>query len=144
MRAINEEAPHPIGQLKRVSIRFGEVSPCADAGIASSTFDRRRSRAMPKLSMNTTKLMNPIVEIPAITDDAGLSSPNKPVSTPSSKPSQPIQRGSARVIRTATVYSGTTTPQPRNLPTALVTRARAAKVSAVAASVACPAGSAAM
>jgi hypothetical protein len=99
---------------------------------------------MPKLSMNTTKLMNPIVEIPAITDDAGLSSPNKPVSTPSSNPSQPIQRGSARVIRTATVYSGTTTPQPRNLPTALVTRARAAKVSAVAASVACPAESAAM
>ena len=98
---------------------------------------------MPKLSMNTTKLMNPIVEIPAITDDAGLSSPNKPVSTPSSNPSQPIQRGSAQVIRTATVYSGTT-KQPRNLPAALVTRARAAKVSAVAASVACPAGSAAM
>jgi hypothetical protein len=143
MRAINEEAPHPIGQLKRVSIRFGEVSPCADAGLLRG-LERRRSSAMPMLSMNTTKLMNPIVEIPAITDDAGLSSPNKPVSTPSSNPSQPIQRGSARVIRTATVYSGTTTPQPRKLPAALVTRAGDAKVSAVAASVACPAESAAM
>jgi hypothetical protein len=71
-RAINEEAPHPIGQLKRVSIRFGEVSPCADAGLLRG-LERRRSSAMPMLSMNTTKLMNPIVEIPAITDDAGHS-----------------------------------------------------------------------
>jgi hypothetical protein len=99
---------------------------------------------MPMLSMKTKKPMKPMLEIAAITDDAGLSSPNHPASAPTSRPSHPIHRGNARVVRMATAYSGTTTPKPRKLPAALVTRAMAAKVSAVAASVACPAGSAAM
>jgi hypothetical protein len=90
------------------------------------------------LSMKTKKPMNPMLEIVEITDDAGLSSPNQPASAPTSRPSHPIHRGSARVVRMATAYSGTTTPKPRKLPAALVTRAMAAKVSAVAASVACP------
>jgi len=90
---------------------------------------------MPMLSMKTKK---PMLEILAITEDAGLSSPNRPSSAPTSRPSHPIHRGSARVVRMATAYSGTTTPKPRKLPAALVTRAMAAKVSAVAASVACP------
>jgi hypothetical protein len=99
---------------------------------------------MPMLSMKTKKPMKPMLEIAAITDDAGRSSPNHPASAPTSRPSHPIHRGNARVVRMATAYSGTTTPKPRKLPAALVTRAVAAKVSVVAASVACPAGSAAM
>jgi hypothetical protein len=40
---------------------------------------------MPMLSMKTKKPMKPMLEILAITDEAGLSSPNHPVSTPTSK-----------------------------------------------------------
>ena len=43
---------------------------------------------MPMLSMKTKKPMKPMLEILAITDDAGLSSPNQPASVPTSKPSQ--------------------------------------------------------
>jgi len=122
-----------------------QLGACANAWVASLSGERRRSRAMPMLSMKTKKPMKPMLEIVEITDDAGLSSPNQPASAPTSKPSHPIHRGSARVVRMATAYSGTTTPKPRKLlPAALVTRAMAAKVSAVAANVACPAGSAAM
>jgi hypothetical protein len=74
------------------------------------------------LSMKTKKPMKPMLEILAITDDAGLSSPNQPANAPTSKPSHPIHRGNARVVRMATAYSGTTTPKPRKLPAALVTR----------------------
>ena len=72
-------------------------------------------------------------------DLAGLTSR---ASRPTSRPNHPIHRGSARVLRMAAPYIGTTTPQPRKLPAALVTRAVAANVSATAASVACPPGSA--
>jgi len=48
------------------------------------------------LSMKTKKPMKPMLEILAITDDAGLSSPNHPASAPTSSPSHPIHRGSAR------------------------------------------------
>ena len=89
------------------------------------------------LSMKAKKPMKPMLEILAITDDAGLSKPNHPASAPTRRPSHPIHRGSVRVVRMATAYSGTTTPKPRKLPAALVTRATAANVSAVAASVAC-------
>jgi hypothetical protein len=58
---------------------------------------------MPMLSMKTKKPMKPMLEILAITDDAGLSSPNHPASAPTSKPSHPIHRGSARVVRMASV-----------------------------------------
>src|SRR5215213_11560308 len=92
----------------------------------------------PLLSMKTKKPMKPMLEIVEITDDAGLA--DHPASAPTSRPSHPIHRGNARVVRIATAYSGTTTPQPRKLPAALVTRAVAAKVSAAAASVACSAG----
>ena len=88
--------------------------------------------------------MKPMLETAEITDDAGLSSPNQPASAPTSRPSHPIHRGSTRVVRMATAYSGTTTPQPRKFQAALITRAIAAKVSAVTASVACPARSASM
>jgi hypothetical protein len=37
---------------------------------------------MPMLSMKTKKPMKPMLEILAITDEAGLSSPNHPASTP--------------------------------------------------------------
>ena len=94
------------------------------------------------LNMKTNKPMKPMLEITEITDDAGLSSPSQPASAPTSRPSQPIHRGSTRVVRMATAYSGTTTPQPRKLPAALLTRAMAAKVWAVAPSVAFPPGSA--
>ena len=79
---------------------------------------------MPMLSMKTKKPMKPMLEIAEITDDAGLSRPSHPASAPTSRPSHPIHRGSARVVRMATAYSGTTTPKPRKLPAALVTRAR--------------------
>ena len=55
---------------------------------------------MPMLSMNTKKPMKPMLEIPAITEDAGLSSPNHPARAPTSKPSHPIHRGSVRVVFT--------------------------------------------
>jgi hypothetical protein len=126
---------HALGVSKRIYAAFGQLGACADAWVASSICERRRSRAMP---MKTKKPMNPMLEIVEITDDAGLSSPNQPASVPTSRPSHPIHRGSARVVRMATAYSGTTTPKPRKLPAALVTRAMAAKVSAVAANVACP------
>ena len=73
------------------------------------------------LNMKMKKPMKPTVEIPEMTDDAGLSSPNHPARTPTSRPSQPIHRGSARVVRMATAYSGMTTPQPTKFPAALVT-----------------------
>jgi hypothetical protein len=130
-----------LGASKRVYAAFGQLGACADAWVTSSTFERRRSRAMPILSMKTKKPMKPMLEMLAITDEAGLSSPNQPASAPTSRPSHPIHRGSARVVRMATAYSVTTTPKPRKLPAVLVTRAMAAKVSAVAASVACPPGS---
>ena len=88
---------------------------------------------MPMVSMKTKKPTKPMLEILAIADDAGLSSPNHPASAPTSRPSHPIHRGNACVVRMATAYSGTTTPKLRKLPAALVTRAAAAKVSAVAA-----------
>jgi hypothetical protein len=88
--------------------------------------------------------MNPMLERPEITDDAGLSSLNHPASNPTSRPNQPIHRGNARVVRIATAYSGTTTPQPKKIAGS-VGHQVAAKVSAVAAaSAACPAGSAAI
>jgi hypothetical protein len=120
---------------------LGQVGGCDDAWLASSTLERRRSSAIPMLNMKTKKPMKPMLEILEITDDAGLSSPSQPASAPTSRPSQPIHRGSTRVVRMATAYSGTTTPQPRKLPAALLTRAMAAKVSAVAPSVAFPPGS---
>jgi hypothetical protein len=72
------------------------------------------------LSMKTKKPMNQMLEIPEITDDGGLSSPNHPASARTSKPSHPIHRGSARVVRMATAYSGTTTrpPSTSNVDTA--------------------------
>ena len=59
---------------------------------------------MPMLSMKTTK---PMLDMPEMIDDAGLSSPNPPAS----RPSQPIQRGARgqqgghRVQRTTTPHS---------------------------------------
>jgi hypothetical protein len=38
------------------------------------------------LNMKTKKPTKPTLEIPEITDDAGLSSPNHPASTPTSRP----------------------------------------------------------
>jgi hypothetical protein len=90
---------------------------------------------MPMLRMKTKKPMKPMLEILEITGDAGLSSPNHPASALTSRPSYPIHRGNARVVRMATAYSGTTTPQFRKSPVALVTR-----VMAAAASGACSAG----
>jgi hypothetical protein len=55
------------------------------------------------LNMKTKKPTKPMLEIPEITDDAGLNSPNHPASTPTSRPSHPIHRGSARVVRMASV-----------------------------------------
>ena len=40
-------------------------------GLPISTFERRRSRAMPMLSMKTKKPRKPMLETPAITEDAG-------------------------------------------------------------------------
>jgi hypothetical protein len=54
---------------------------------------------MPMLSMKTKKPMKPMLAIPEITDEAGLSSPNQPASAPTSRPNHPIHRGSARVVR---------------------------------------------
>jgi len=48
-------------------------------------FERRRSSAMPMLSMKTKNPMKPTLETAEITDDAGLSSPNHPASAPTSK-----------------------------------------------------------
>jgi hypothetical protein len=96
------------------------------------------------LSMNTKKLMKPSEEIPEITSDAQPSWPSQPPSNPTTRPSHPIHRGRARVVRIATAYIGTATPQPRKFPALLVTSAVAAKVSAVPASAACRAGSAYM
>jgi Domain of unknown function (DUF222) len=56
------------------------------------------------------------------------------------RPSHPIHRGSARVVRMAAAYGGTTTPKPRKLPGSVGHQAMAARVSAVAARVACPPG----
>jgi hypothetical protein len=78
----------------------------------------------------------------SVRDRRRSSSPNQPASAATSRPSYPIYRGSARVVRMATAYSGTPTPKSRKLSAALITRAMAAKVSAVAANVACPARSA--
>jgi hypothetical protein len=93
------------GQPKRSLCGACQVGVCADTWVTPSSCERRRSRAMPMLSMKTKK---PMLKILAITDDAGLSSPNQPASAPTSSPSHPIQRGSARVVRMATAYSGTT------------------------------------
>ncbi len=60
---------------------------------------------MPMLSMKPKKPIKPMLEIPEITDDAGLSSPNHPASAPTSRPSQPIHRSNARVVRMATAHS---------------------------------------
>ena len=89
---------------------------CADVWVESSSFERRRSSAMPMLSMKTKKPMKPMFAIVAITDDAGLSSPSHPANPPTSRPSHPIHRCSTRVVRMATAYRGTTTPKLRKLP----------------------------
>jgi hypothetical protein len=53
---------------------LGQFGACADAWVVLSTFERRRSRAMPMLSMKTKKPRKPMLEIPEITDDLmGLS-----------------------------------------------------------------------
>lgn len=72
---------------------------------------RRRSRADAHAEHETKK---PMLEILAITDDAGLSSPNQPARP--RRAGLAIRSGSARVVRMATAYSGTTTPKPRKLP----------------------------
>jgi hypothetical protein len=73
---------------------------------------------MSMLSLKNEKAMKPMLEIADITEDAGLSRPNQPASAPTSRPNHPSQRGSARLVRMATAYCGTTTPQPRKLPAA--------------------------
>jgi hypothetical protein len=60
-----------LGASKRVYAAFDQLGACADAWVTSSTFERRRSRAMPILSMKTKKPMKPMLEIVEITDDAG-------------------------------------------------------------------------
>ena len=112
---------------QRIYPPFGQLGACADAWVAPSTGERRRRRAMPTLSMNTKKPMKPMLEILAITDDAGLTSPTPASERPDeqTKPSDPRQQ---RVLRVATAYRGTTTPKARKLPAALATTALAAKV----------------
>ena len=70
-------------------------------------------------SMKTKKPMKPMSEMSISPTMPRLSSANH---HPRSWPSQPIHRGSARVVSMATADSGTTTPRPRKLPAALVTR----------------------
>ncbi len=94
---------------------------------------------MPMLNMKTKKPTKPMLEIPEITDDARLNSPDHQRAP--RRAGQAIRStAAARVVRMATAYSGMTTPKPRKLPAALATRAMAAKVSAVVTSVACPPG----
>jgi hypothetical protein len=50
---------------------------------------------MHMLNMKTKKPTKPMLEIPEITDDAGLNSPDHSASTPTSRASHPIHRGSA-------------------------------------------------
>ena len=70
------------GQPKRSLCGACQLGACADAWVTPSTFERRRSRAMPMLSMKTKKPMKPMVVIAEMIDDAGLSSPK--ISRPSS------------------------------------------------------------
>jgi hypothetical protein len=87
------------GSLEKVDAAFGQLGVCADVWVASSILERRRSRAMPMVSMKTKKPMKPMLAMLEITEEAGLNSPSHPASTPTSRPSHPIHRGSARVVR---------------------------------------------
>jgi hypothetical protein len=63
-----EPAPSVWEPRRGSMVAFGQLGACADAWVNSWTCERRRSRAMPMLSMKTKK---PMLEIVEITDDAG-------------------------------------------------------------------------
>ena len=58
------------------------------------------------MSMLSMKTKKPILEIPESTEDAGLSSPNQPASSPTSRLSHPIHRGSAEPANALTPSVG--------------------------------------
>jgi hypothetical protein len=80
-----------------------------------------RHCAAAMLSIKTKKAMKPMLEMLAITDEAGAEQPQPTGERPDeqAKPSDPSRQRPRG--QDGTAYSGTTTPQPRKLPAALVT-----------------------